>query len=178
MESINKISMLHPQISIIRISILFLTAFQFHSCTIDDPVENFPEQYKGTQAQVIFEKDSAFENNLFEEINEHLISINQPPLTINPEANQVAFEHTKHLIETNSLHHQNFSERQNYFYSLGFTAMRENVAMGYDNSYDLIQAWLQSLNHQQAIESNSTHTGISVLKNESGVYFITQIYLK
>lgn len=168
----------HPQISLKRISILFLTAFQIQSCTIDQSKEDIPEFYKGAQAQVIFEKDISFENNLFEEINEYLNSINQPLLTIYPEANQVAFEHTKHLIETNSLHHQNFSERQNYFYSLGFTAVRENVATGFDNSYDLIQAWLQSPNHRQAIESNSTHTGISVLKNESGIYFITQIYLK
>lgn len=170
--------MLYPQIHLRRISILLLIVFIFQSCTTDDSINNDPVTYDVSQINVVFEEDIAYQNSLLEEINEHLISINQPPLTINFEANQVAFDHTKHLIESNSLHHENFSDRQNYFYSLGFTAVRENVAMGFDNPESLVHAWLQSAVHREAIESNSTKTGISVLKNENGTYFITQIYLK
>lgn len=170
--------MLHSQIYSSRIIILLFIANIFHSCTTDDSVNNDPVTYNVSQINVVFEEDIAFQNSLLEEINEHLISINQSPLSINMEANQVAFHHTLHLIESNSLHHENFSDRQNYFYSLGFTAVRENVAKGFDTSESLVHAWLQSAIHREAIESNSTQTGISVLKNEQGTYFITQIYLK
>ncbi|MEX0996765.1 MAG: CAP domain-containing protein [Flavobacteriaceae bacterium] len=170
--------MLHPQKLFRRFSILLFSAFILQSCTVEDSSENEPTTYNVSQAQVVFQKDLAFESNLLQTINEYLASINQSEVTLSPEANQIAFEHTKHLIESNSLHHENFPERQSYFYSLGFSGVRENVAMGIDNAPQLIQAWLQSPSHRQAIEANNTHTGISVLKNENGMYFITQIYLK
>ncbi len=156
----------------------FLFALLLLSCSKDDNFEKQQLPCNDNQVHVVFEKDITFENMLYETLNKYLLSINQSELTSSPEANQVAFDHTKHMIETNSLHHQNFSNRQSYFYSLGFNGVRENVAKGIDNANDLINAWLQSPPHRAAIESTNTHTGICVLKNEDGIYFITQIYLK
>tara|TARA_R110002072_G_scaffold260722_9_gene419285 strand:+ start:6092 stop:6604 length:513 start_codon:yes stop_codon:yes gene_type:complete len=170
--------MLHPQKPFRRFSILLFTAFLFQSCTVEDSLASEPTIYNVSQAQVVFERDFSFESSLLQTINEYLISINQIELTLSPEANQIAFEHTKHLIESNALHHNNFPDRQNYFLSLGFTGVKENVAMGINSASHLLQAWLQSPLHRQAIEANNTHTGISILKNENGIYFITQIYLK
>lgn len=168
--------MLHPQKPLRGCTFIF--ALLLLSCSKDDSLENEYSTYDVSQAQVVFERDITFENNLLESLNAYLLSINQNELTFNPEANQVAFEHTKHMIETNSLHHQNFSIRQSYFNSLGFVGVKENVAKGINNANDLIHAWLESPSHREAIESNNTHTGISVLKNKDGLYFITQIYLK
>lgn len=168
--------MLHPQ-KPLR-GCMFLFALFLSSCSADGSLESEQSTYEVSQVQVVFEKDITFENNLYESLNTYLLSNNLNELTISPEATQVAFDHTKHMIATNSLHHQNFSNRQSYFNSLGFHGVRENVAKGIDNANDLIHAWLQSPYHREAIESNNTHTGISVLKNEGGMYFITQIYLK
>jgi len=170
--------MIYPQ-SLFRIcSILLVSSFIIQSCTVEDSPVDETTTYDVSQAQVIFQKDVVFESNLLQALNDYLVSINQNELTLSPEANQVAFEHTKHLIESNALHHNNFSDRQHYFLSLGFTSVKENVAKGIDSVSHLIEAWLQSPSHRQAIEANNTHTGISVLKNETGMYFITQIYLK
>ncbi len=170
--------MQHPQKPIRRFYILLFLVFLLQSCSVEDSQEFETATYNVTSAQVVFERDFTFESNLLHTMNEYLITINQNELTLSPEANQIAFEHTKHLIKSNSLHHDNFPDRQNYFLSLGFTGVKENVAKGMENATQLIQAWLQSPLHRQAIEANNTHTGISVLKNENGIYFITQIYLK
>lgn len=171
--------MFHPQISIQKIfAFIFLTSFLCISCSKEEDIPTDPTNYSATPTDVFFEKDAFYESQILIEMNNYLTALNLNELQINPDANQVAFEHTKQLIESNALHHENFSERQAYFNSLGFVAVRENVAMGFNNATDLLNAWLQSSSHREAVESNSTHTGISVLKNENGVYFITQIYLK
>tara|TARA_R110000850_G_scaffold277058_1_gene421920 strand:- start:166172 stop:166651 length:480 start_codon:yes stop_codon:yes gene_type:complete len=157
----------------------FSLLFLYGSCSKEDnPIQETAIYDFASNPEVEFEKDQQYENDLLQAVNELLVSSGQTPLIRNYQADDVAFDHTLTMIEANTLHHNHFSERQAYFNSIGFQGVRENVGKGYSNPSDLIAAWLQSDEHKSAIESNSTHTGISVLKNEDGVYFITQIYLK
>ena len=39
-------------------------------------------------------------------------------------------------------------------------------------------AWLNSPGHRKNIEGDFTHIGIGVVKNDAGVYYFTQIFLK
>lgn len=55
----------------------------------------------------------------------------------------------------------------------------EIVAKGQDTSLEVFNAWMGSSGHRSKIEnSRYTHTGVSVIKNDSGVSFWTQIFLE
>lgn len=171
--------MSNPQTTFTRLTLCFIIIFFCESCSKDDDAVSETAEYNSpSNVDVVYEKDLQYENNLLKAINDSLSSRDQAPLIRDIRANDVTFDHTLQMIEANALHHDNLSERQAYFITLGYQNVRENVAKGYSTPIDVVAAWLQSENHKSAIESNSTHTGISVLKNESGVYFITQIYLK
>lgn len=55
----------------------------------------------------------------------------------------------------------------------------EIVAKGQNTSLEVFNAWMGSSGHKSKIEnSRYTHTGVSVIKNDSGVSFWTQIFLE
>ncbi|OIP52068.1 MAG: hypothetical protein AUK33_02215 [Flavobacteriaceae bacterium CG2_30_34_30] len=118
------------------------------------------------------------ENDLFERVNQYRISLGKAPLERNTDADNQASEHTIYMVEKNNINHDFLQQRTAFFLNLGFVSLKENVASGYTNAQTLLDAWLQSESHRFAIEADGVATGISVLKNEAGIQFITQIYLK
>jgi len=106
------------------------------------------------------------------------ISLGKTPFEGNIEADNQASEHTIYMIEENKISHDFLQQRTAFFLNLGYVSLKENVASGYTNAQTLLDAWLQSELHRLAIEADGVATGISVLKNEAGIHFITQIYLK
>lgn len=149
----------------------------FYACSKETlPSEN--NSVTSTEAQVEFIRDFELENQFLLILNEYLSSNGFNQLERISEADLVAVIHTQNLMEVNTLHHTNFSERQNYFFNLGYTALRENVALGYSNPETLLNAWLHSPSHKSAIESNSNKTGLGILISNTGKHFITQLYLK
>jgi uncharacterized protein YkwD len=93
----------------------------------DDSIQETTIYDIALNPEIEFEKDQQYENDLLQAINEFLVSSGQTPLIRNFQADDVAFDHTLTMIEANTLHHNNFSERQAYFTSLGFQGVRENV---------------------------------------------------
>ncbi len=167
----------YPQITLQRSIFFVLISLSFYSCSKDKLIKE-NTQITSNQSQIEFTRDYQFENQFLIILNDYLNSNNYNQLERIPEADEVANLHTQNMIEVNSLHHDNFSERQHYFVDLGYTTLRENLAMGYSNPETLLNAWLQSPSHKSAIESNSHKTGLSILKNQNGKYFITQLYIK
>lgn len=155
--------------------ILFL--FLAFSCSTESAFDDESSALR-LNNNTLYERNVAFENEFMEKLNEYLIAIGHNTLQIVPQAVLVAESHSYQMIEDNRLHHDDFSKRVTFFNGLGYNGVSENVALGYNNAQDLLNAWINSSSHNSAIESNSTHTGISILKNNDGIYFITQIYLK
>jgi uncharacterized protein YkwD len=55
----------------------------------------------------------------------------------------------------------------------------EIVAKGQNTSLEVFNSWMGSSGHRSKIENaRYTHTGVSVIKNDSGVSFWTQIFLE
>lgn len=127
---------------------------------------------------ILFTRNVAMENDLFERVNMYRISLGKTPFEGNIEADNQASEHTIYMIEENKISHDFLQQRTAFFLNLGYVSLKENVASGYTNAQTLLDAWLQSELHRLAIEADGVATGISVLKNEAGIHFITQIYLK
>lgn len=167
----------YPQITLKKSFFIVFLSLSFYSCSKDELMKE-NNSMASSQSQVEFTRDYQFENQFLLILNNYLISNGFNQLERLAEADEVAIIHTQSMIEVNSLHHNNFSERQQYFSDLGYATLRENLALGYSNPETLLNAWLQSPSHKNALESNSNKTGLSILKNQTGKYFITQLYLK
>lgn len=143
-----------------------------------------PEEIEDTTSTANFESELNIENNdamsteILVIINDHRASLNLPPFSSHNLAKEEAMDHTAYMITNNRASHDNFFERSDYLKANGASAVSENVAFGYRTAQAVVDGWLNSPDHKQAIESNFTHSGISVAKTESGVNFFTHIFVK
>jgi len=58
------------------------------------------------------------------------------------------------------------------------SAAAENVAYGNLTAQQVVDGWINSPGHKKNIEGNYTLSGIGVAKNDKGVIFFTQIFLR
>ncbi|MCF7567328.1 CAP domain-containing protein [Sabulilitoribacter arenilitoris] len=116
---------------------------------------------------------------ILELLNVHRASIGEDPLAKNDLATQLAEEHTRYMIAQNDISHDNFNERSDrLFNEENATRTGENVAYGQQSAKYVMEAWINSSSHRTNIEGDFTHIGIAAIKNSSGVYYFTQIFLK
>jgi len=138
------------------------------SCSKDDS----PEDIEKAEALSVTEE-------IFQLVNAHRVGIGEESLAINDLAIVLAEEHTHYMIVQNDISHDNFDERSDrLFNEENASRTGENVAYGQQSAKDVMEAWLNSQGHRENIEGDFTHIGISVIKNNSGVYYFTQIFLK
>jgi uncharacterized protein YkwD len=76
--------------------------------------------------------------------------------------------------------HEGYQERANtIFTEVGGTVFGENAAEGnYPEASYFIDSWLNSPSHKENIDGDYNYTGVGVAENESGIKFVTQIFLK
>lgn len=91
----------------------------------------------------------------------------------------VALSHTKYMVETGEVSHNNFDQRaQNLIENAGAKSVGENIAYGYNSAQGTVTGWLNSDSHRKVIESASyTHFGISTKSNAEGRNYFTQIFI-
>ena len=122
--------------------------------------------------------DAAFADEVMSIINAHRADLGLSPFEEHLEAKMQAVNHTMYMAEKNKVSHDNFFERSDYLKNRGAKKVSENVAYGYRTAEDVVQGWLASESHKVAIESDYTGTGLSVVKNERGINYYTQIFVK
>lgn len=111
-------------------------------------------------------------------INAHRATLDLPALLTHREAKNEALDHTAYMIQRNRISHDNFSDRSDYLKANGAQVVSENVAFGFRTAQDVVQGWLDSPDHRTAIEGNFTHSGVSVARNENGIHYFTQIFVR
>lgn len=112
-------------------------------------------------------------------LNAHRISIGKNALEINGLATDLANEHTVYMIAQNDISHDDFDERSDRLIAEeNASRTGENVAYGQRSAQQVMTAWLNSPGHRKNIEGDFTHIGIGVIKNDAGVYYFTQLFLK
>lgn len=149
-----------------------LLCFTVLTCTVSCSKDDSPEDIEKQEALLISEE-------ILQLVNIHRASISKEPLAINNLATQLAEEHTYYMVTQNDISHDNFNERSDrLFDEENATRTGENVAYGQQSAKDVMEAWLNSSGHRANIEGDFTHIGIGVVKNESGIYYFTQIFLK
>ena len=143
-----------------------------------------PEEVNDTTSSVNFESEVSIENNnamsneILVIINEYRATLNLPAFSSHNLAKEEAMDHTTYMIVNNKVSHDNFFERSDYLKANGASLVSENVAFGYRTAQAVVDGWLNSPSHKEAIEGNFTHSGISVAQTESGINFFTHIFVK
>ncbi|GGG22087.1 hypothetical protein GCM10011344_23550 [Dokdonia pacifica] len=157
---------------------LFVMGFVclFVSCSTDEIDD--PSASVNFESEFIVENNDAMSNEILAIINDHRATLNLPPFSQHTLAKEEALDHTAYMIVNNKVSHDNFFQRSDYLRANGADAVSENVAFGYRTAQAVVDGWLNSPDHKEAIESDFTHSGISVAQTESGVNFFTHIFVK
>ncbi|GAA4973146.1 CAP domain-containing protein [Algibacter aquimarinus] len=139
------------------------------SCSKDDVSEDEIEQ---SEAISIAEE-------ILQLVNAHRKSVGKDPLSFNTLANDLAYQHTLYMIEQSDISHDDFDLRSRELIDEeNASRTGENVAYGQRSAKEVMDAWLNSSGHRKNIEGDFTHIGIAVIKNSSGTYYFTQLFLK
>ncbi|NLP57425.1 CAP domain-containing protein [Lutibacter sp. B1] len=165
---------------IVQISTLFLISLILFSCTKEEEVFKTSSDKIGVLIDTTSVTCTSIETEILDLVNEHRKSLGMQtlkPLTI---ISAVAESHTKYMIETGEVNHDDFYLREQALVSeAGAKSVAENVAYGYVSASNAVNAWLQSESHRNIIENpNFTHFGISIDTNTEGRNYFTQMFIK
>ena len=157
---------------------LFVIGFVclFASCSTDEIDD--PSSSVNFESEFIVENNDAMSSEILVIIDDYRATLNLPPFSAHNLAKEEALDHTAYMIINNKVSHDNFFQRSDYLKANGANAVSENVAVGYSTAQAVVNGWLNSPDHKEAIESDFTHSGISVAQTDSGVNFFTQIFIK
>lgn len=142
-----------------------------------DPIS---DEETSTNLETTFtaENDRIFAEEVLDAINAHRASLNLSLLEWHSDSGKVATEHSNYMAINNKASHDNFMQRSQFLKNRGAHRVSENVAYGFSDAESVVQGWLSSDSHRDALEGNFTHTGIGVIKNDNGIPFFTQIFIK
>lgn len=120
-----------------------------------------------------------FEETVFAQINDYRISKGLNTLAVDERLVEQARIHSKNMGQgTVAFGHQGFQERIKAA-AIPYKSAAENVA--YNNYSDpasaAVEGWIASEGHRRNIEGNFNLTGIGVVQNEQGFYYLTQLFL-
>ena len=125
--------------------------------------------------------DNAFdiELQLLFIINDHRASMGQSALKHSAVAYHYANDHTDYMIQKGVLSHDNFNDRASSLSAdTDAEEVAENVAQDYASAMEAFMGWMSSENHRSTMESDFTHTAISVKKGPDGNLYYTQIFYR
>jgi uncharacterized protein YkwD len=114
-------------------------------------------------------------------INEHRLSKGLVPLNMNQVLTAEAQKHSQQMASGRvALGHSGFSNRvERISTELGpISQSGENVASGNLSAQQVVANWLNSTGHRENIEGRFTLTGIGIAKNNKGVIYFTQIFIR
>ncbi len=119
------------------------------------------------------------EQELFDTVNEHRVSLGLNALEYSEVAYTYANEHNEYMISKASISHGNFSSRaSNISTQVNAEYVAENVAKDYDDATKAFQGWMNSINHKKTIEGEFSHTAVSVKKNTDDILYFTQVFYR
>ena len=124
---------------------------------------------------------SRLEEDILTKINQHRSHKGLSPLKMNNNITAEAEEHSRQMATgKTSFGHSGFDARIKRISNVLGPARKsaENVALGSKSAEDVVSGWLNSPGHKQNIEGDFTLTGIGVARNEKGVLYYTQLFIK
>lgn len=147
-----------------RISFLFFIIAFSISCTSEEINDN---NDTNIDLSLVTENDWLMSEDILFLINKHRTENSLNSLVKDSAyATAYAVKHSKYMIETQSVNHNNFFIRSNGLKERGAVNVSENVAYGYSSPESVVNAWLNSEGHREVIEGDFTSIGFGVIKSE------------
>jgi uncharacterized protein YkwD len=113
-------------------------------------------------------------NEIVTEINSYRESINLSAFRTNKGiAVDLGLEHNVYMMDRQRISHDNFQQRARILSQQGAQSVGENVAFGYNNGAEVVNAWINSQEHRDVLEGNYTDASVAVTKDIYGVLYIT-----
>ncbi len=148
------------------------------SCSKDDVTATEEANY-AIDLNLAQETDWVFADQVLDLVNQHRTSIGLETLKKDRQyASAYSVEHTKYMIKKEKISHDNFNVRSKALKDRGAETVGENVAYGYTNAEELVNAWLNSPSHRNIIEGPFNYSGFGILKNNKGQYYFTQLFYR
>ncbi|MFD1096089.1 CAP domain-containing protein [Salegentibacter chungangensis] len=154
-----------------------LLAFSFTSCT-KDSLEEEVTAYDQVAEKVNVEYTD-IELEILAEVNDYRASLGLAELKPLAEISVEAEDHNVYMAQQGQISHDNFGNRyESLVRNVNAQAVSENVAYGYRTAESVVKAWVNSSSHRHNIEGKHTHFGISVLSDEEGKNYFTNIFVR
>lgn len=151
---------------------LVLACFTVLTCTVSCSKDDSQEDIEKLEAKTITDE-------ILQLVNAHRASISKSALSKNDLATQLAEEHSMFMVNQNEMSHDNFDERgRRLIDEENAVKIGENVAYRYKTAQEVMEAWLNSPSHLKNIEDDYTNIGIGAVKNDTGIYYFTQLFFK
>lgn len=147
--------------------------------TVTTGISEVRSELLETVAKTILE----LEKYTHDEINKYRQSVGLKTLVWSDEVSSVAREHSLQMSTGEvAFGHDGGDQRFEVLVEkTGARAMGENVAynFGYDDPVmTAVLGWLDSPGHKENIDGNFDYTGIGIVKNEKGYYYLTQLFAR
>lgn len=150
------------------------------SCSQDSEELNTEINQAFIENQVTIPESKPIEAEILSLINNHRIEIGLKTLDTSLDIiKSQTSSHTNYMIDHKKVSHDNFINREVFLESFtGAVSVAENVAYGYSDAETLVNAWLNSPGHRRNIEGNFTHFQITGKKDENGIWYYTNIFVR
>lgn len=161
----------------LKFAFSFLFFLSMSSCSTEgkngetEVIEEISEEKKFDYSEI--------EKDILKLVNEYRTELELQPLKPIAEISLEAESHNFYMIEQGEVSHDNFAVRSEYLVNnLNAKAVSENVAYGYSSADTVVKGWLSSEGHRENIEGDYSHFGISVVDDEEGRNYFTNIFLR
>jgi uncharacterized protein YkwD len=125
---------------------------------------------------------SEIELAIYNRVNLYRMSLDLPPLVIDPVISAQAKAHSQEMARTGTMSHDGFRERvDSVAKTITYRSAAENVAtnMGYKQpDVQAIEGWIESPGHHRNMIGRFDLTGIGVVQDAKGEYYFTQIFIR
>ncbi len=164
--------------STLRFVMLALLAVSTVSCA-KESIEEEVNSYNHTLEEKVNFDYTEIESDILELVNQHRESLALEPLEPIAEISVEAESHNYYMLEVGKVSHDNFGARyENLVSAVGAKSVSENVGYGFRTAEAVVNAWLKSEGHKKNIEGNHSHFGVSVVDDEQGRNYFTNIFIR
>jgi uncharacterized protein YkwD len=119
---------------------------------------------------------------VYNRVNLYRMSLDLPPLIIDPAISAQAKAHSEEMAKTGTMNHDGFENRiKSISQTVTYRSAAENVATNLGNTQpDIValQGWIDSPGHYRNLVGRYDLTGIGVAQDAKGEYYFTQIFIR
>jgi uncharacterized protein YkwD len=141
-----------------------------------------PTQVNGTAKSTASPAMTDLEFAIYNRVNIYRMSLDLPPLVIDPVISAQAKAHSEAMAQMGSMNHDRFRERvDSVAQTIPFRSAAENVATNFGHDRPdvvAIDGWIESEGHHRNMIGRYDLTGVGVAQDAKGEYYFTQIFIR